>query len=111
MLFGHYICFIGFYKLCIVKKSPKVRARDPLNWSPFPAPVGPGHGGGADLVGGVAASGQHAVSGEQDDVAAAVSGDGLAAPLAVVGPLQLKRRIALTSELPQFLKLQLGISG
>lgn len=50
-------------------------------------------------MGGVAAGGQHAVSGEEDDVAAAVRGNGLAAPLAVVRPLHLKLRIASTLKL------------
>ena len=57
---------------------------------PLSAPVRPGHGGRADLVCGVAAGGQHAVPGEEDDVAAAVRRNRLAAPLAVVRPLQLK---------------------
>ena len=66
---------------------------------PLSAPVRPGHGGRADLVCGVAAGGEHAIPGEEDDVAAAVRRNRLAAPLAVVRPLQLK------AVKPGFLKL------
>ena len=52
--------------------------------------VGPGRVVGVDFEGGVAAGGQHAVAGEEDDVASSVRGNGRATPLAVIGPLQLK---------------------
>ena len=78
---------------CWILYTRKRKLKPPNNIQlPLAAPVGPGDGGGADLVGGVAAGSQHAVPGEEDDVAAAVRGNGLAAPLAVVRPLQLMIR-------------------
>ena len=85
------------------------RKLKPLNniQLPLAAPVGPGDGGGADLVGGVAAGSQHAVPGEEDDVAAAVRGNGLAAPLAVVRPLQLIMG-TFSTNLPQYSGMKVG---